>query len=213
VQASKTAEPAELRRTSPRSQVLPADRYREFDSHLVDRQPKHVGRDLPEYRIGAGADIVMEVFTVTTPSRSRETLAFAASIGLPRIAADIPCDEPLAVSHLFRALDCGSPTENFRSLLHARTSVRVEKGTFISGLHLVRCGYVTRSVHIQSDREFVHRAFQRQQSNGFAWRSHGGGNRQIERRKAMLRQTVRRRRCCASRWPPFRKSLPGVLLE
>jgi len=159
---------------------------------------------------------VIEVFTVATPSAPSETLAFAANIGLPRIAADMPIPTSHSPSRTCpgAGIAFGQP-EHSGALLHARDErSRGERHLPLRIFARLVANAQFDRIHFQGDRELVHRAFQRQQTN----RSPGA---RIEedtgRSRVVSRCSVKRLGGCidAARriGRGFVETLPGVLLE
>ena len=172
----------------PRSaldRTLRQRRIAELDADVVDRQAKHVGRDLRHDRVGAGADIGgrgrhlrVAVGGQHDADRGRHLQRF------PYACRHAPADQIAAVAHRARFGFALVPAERRRALpvAFAQLLAGIGKVRVLVAVGVALQPQLHR-IDLERDREFVHRAFERIDARRSARRAHVGGGRNVQPRQ------------------------------
>ena len=168
-----------------RPAIAEGSKFAKLDADIVERQPKHVGRDLRHDGVGAGADIGgcagdlrMAIGGQHDAHSDRHLQCF------PHAGRHAPADQLAAVAHRARLGIALVPAERLGALAvaFAQRLAAVRPIVVLIALRITPQAKLER-IELERDRKLVHRGFERKDGGGGAWRAHVAWGRKIEPRE------------------------------
>ena len=163
-------------------------RVAELDADVLERQPKHVCRDLRHDGVGAGADIGGCARDLRMAvGAQHDTHSDRHLRRLPHTGRHAPADQVAVVPHRARLGIAFVPTERLGALAVAFAQrLTAERPIVVLIALRITSQPEFERIELERNRKLVHRGFERKVGGWGTWRAHVARGRKIEPHELVL---------------------------